>query len=74
MQLMPLVRPRLPIDLDDYTEVATEEFDVAELQFASRAVLYLEKQGLDEEAVIKCLIEELELDRDTAEALAKLAA
>ncbi len=45
-----------------------------DLAFAERAALYLDKQGLDHRAVVKCLIEELELDRDTAEAVASLAA
>ncbi len=45
-----------------------------ELAFAERAALYLEKQGLDHEAVVQCLIDELELDLATAEALADLAA
>lgn len=45
-----------------------------ELAFAGRTALYLEKQGLDQEAVIQCLIDELELDRETAKALATLAA
>ena len=45
-----------------------------DLAFAGRAALYLEKQGLDHRAVVKCLIEELELDRETAEAVASLAA
>ena len=45
-----------------------------DLAFAERAALYLDKQGLDHRAVVKCLIEELELDRETAEAVASLAA
>jgi hypothetical protein len=45
-----------------------------ELAFAERAALYLEKQGLDHQAVVQCLIDELELDLATAEALADLAA
>ena len=45
-----------------------------EVAFAERAALYLEKQGLDHQAVVQVLIEELELDLETAEALADLAA
>ena len=45
-----------------------------ELDFAERAALYLEKQGLDHESVVQILIDELELDLETAEALADLAA
>jgi hypothetical protein len=45
-----------------------------ELDFAERAVLYLEKQGLDHESVVQILVSELELDQETAEALADLAA
>ena len=45
-----------------------------DLAFAERAAVYLDKQGLDHGAVVKCLIEEFELDRETAEAVASLAA
>lgn len=45
-----------------------------DLAFAERAAVYLDKQGLDHRAVVKCLIEEFELDRETAEAVASLAA
>ena len=45
-----------------------------ELAFAERSALYLEKQGLNHQAVVQCLIDELELDLATAEALADLAA
>lgn len=45
-----------------------------ELAFAERAVTYLEKQGVDHQGIVMCLMKELELDRETAEALAKLAA
>lgn len=45
-----------------------------ELAFAGRAALYLDKHGLDHRAVVKCLIEEFDLDRATAEAVASLAA
>jgi hypothetical protein len=45
-----------------------------ELAFAERAVTYLERQGVDHKGIVMCLMKELELDRETAEALAKLAA
>jgi hypothetical protein len=45
-----------------------------ELALAERAALYLEKQGLDHREVVQCLIKEFELDADTAEAVATLAA
>ena len=45
-----------------------------ELALAERAAEYLDKQGLDHLAVVRCLIEEFELDVQTAEALADLAA
>ncbi len=45
-----------------------------ELALAERAAAYLDKQGLDHLAVVKCLIAEFELDVETAEALADLAA
>ena len=47
---------------------------LADLSFAGRAAIYLEKQGLDSEAVVRCLMTEFDLDRETAEALADLAA
>ena len=45
-----------------------------DLALAERAALYLEKQGLDHRAVVRCLITEFELDSETAEAVASLAA
>ena len=45
-----------------------------DLELAGRAVVYLEKHGLDQEEVIRCLVEEFELDRETATAVAALAA
>lgn len=45
-----------------------------DLEFAERAASYLERQGLDHRAVVQCLIDEFELDLETAEALADLAA
>lgn len=46
----------------------------ADLDFASRAVIYLEKNGLDTDEVVECLIDEFELDRETAQEMASLAA
>ena len=45
-----------------------------EIDFAERAVWYLEKQALDHESVVQILVSELDLDLETAEALADLAA
>ena len=45
-----------------------------EMALAERAAEYLDKQGLDHLAVVRCLIQEFELDIETAEALADLAA
>jgi hypothetical protein len=46
----------------------------ADLDFASRAVIYLVKNGLVIDEVVECLIDEFELDRETAQELASLAA
>jgi hypothetical protein len=54
-------------------EVSTAD-TAADLDFASRAVIYLEKQGLDLEDVVDCLMDEFDLDHETAVALAALAA
>jgi hypothetical protein len=45
-----------------------------DLDFAGRAVIYLEKSGLDADEVVDCLMDEFDLDRDTAVELASLAA
>jgi hypothetical protein len=45
-----------------------------DLSFARRAAAYLDKQGLDEDAIVRCLMDEFDLDRVTAEAVASLAA
>lgn len=45
-----------------------------DIAFARRAAVYLDRQGLDEYAIVQCLMEEFELDRSTAEAVASLAA
>ena len=46
----------------------------ADLDFASRAVIYLETNGLGIDEVVECLIDEFDLDRETAQELASLAA
>ena len=53
--------------------IATDKRE-SDLEFASRAVVYLEKKGLGVDEVIDCLIEEFELDRETARAIASVAA
>ena len=45
-----------------------------EMALAERAAAYLDKQGFDHLAVVRCLVEEFELDVETAEAVADLAA
>jgi hypothetical protein len=45
-----------------------------DLAFACRAAVYLDRQGLDEEAIVRCLMDEFDLDKVTAEAVASLAA
>ena len=68
MQIPESIHPLRP----NYASLAPDRS--ADLAFAGRAALYLDKQGLDHRAVVKCLIEEFELDRETAEAVASLAA
>jgi len=51
--------------------LADNEID---LDFASRAVVYLEKSGLQADEVVDCLMVEFDLDRETAVELASLAA
>ena len=58
--------------MESTLEIPVDRAD--ELAFAERAALYLEKQGLNHEAVVRCLVDELELDEETAEAVAALAA
>lgn len=48
--------------------------DEPDLDFAGRAVIYLEKSGLDADEVVDCLMDEFDLDRKTAVELASLAA
>jgi hypothetical protein len=45
-----------------------------DMAFARRAAVYLDRQGLDEQAIVQCLMDEFELDQTTAEAVASLAA
>ena len=56
------------------SETLTIVGDPHDLAFAGRAAMYLEKKGLDHRAVVQCLIDEFELDRGTAEAIASMAA
>ncbi|MEX2654945.1 MAG: hypothetical protein WD532_07955 [Acidimicrobiia bacterium] len=46
------------------------ELDMA---LAEGATVYLTRQGLDHEAIVRCLVEEFEIDRAAAAALADLA-
>lgn len=55
-------------------QVSTDNEMEADLDFASRAVVYLERNGLDLDEVVDCLMDEFELDRETAVELASLAA
>jgi hypothetical protein len=68
MQLLE-TRPTVQDPLPDILEDA-----IADLAFAGRAAVYLDKKGLNHRAVVQCLIDEFELDRATAEAVASLAA
>ncbi|MDP9144667.1 MAG: hypothetical protein M3N43_08210 [Actinomycetota bacterium] len=49
-------------------------YNELDLEFAGRAVIYLEKSGLDADEVVDCLMDEFDLDRVTAVELASLAA
>jgi hypothetical protein len=49
---------------------AIPEDPMRDLALAQRAVSYLEAQRLDHGAVVQCLIDELDLDLETAQALA----
>jgi hypothetical protein len=49
----------------------TRDLDL-DMALAEGAALYLTRQGLAHEAIVRCLIEEFELDRVTAELLAEL--
>jgi hypothetical protein len=60
--------------ITEINQVSTDEQRRSDLEFASRAVAYLEKKGLGFEEVIEYLMEEFDLDLDTARALAAVAA
>jgi hypothetical protein len=49
---------------------AIPEDPMRDMALAERAVSYLETQKLDHSAVVQCLIDELDLDLETAQALA----
>ena len=55
-------------------KISTDSQRQSDLEFASRAVVYLEKMGLGHDEVVEALMDEFELDRDTARALATVAA
>lgn len=55
------------------TKSVPRQDQAQELALAGRAARYLERQGLEREAVVQCLIDEFELDRSVAETLAELA-
>jgi hypothetical protein len=58
-----------------YSPEATKQTEYqADLDFATRAVVYLEMRGLDEDEVVDCLMDEFDFDRETARELASLAA
>jgi len=59
-------------DIDTFPNILEDA--IHDLAFAGRAALYLDKKGLDHRSVVQCLIDEFELDRETAEAVASLAA
>lgn len=41
--------------------------------FAEGAALYLRRQGLDHRAIVSCLVDEFDMDKATAAAIADLA-
>lgn len=55
-------------------QISTDTQRQSDLEFATRAVIYLEKKGLRTEEVIECLMDEFDLDRETARRLASIAA
>ena len=55
-------------------KISTDKQRQFDLEFAAQAVTYLEKKGFGVEEVIQCLVDEFEIDRDTARALASVAA
>jgi hypothetical protein len=58
----------------DIHQISTERERQSDLDFARQAVDYLGKKGFSPEEVIDYLVEELNLDRDTARALTARAA
>jgi hypothetical protein len=55
-------------------QVSTDTQRQSDMEFATRAVIYLEKKGLRTEEVVECLMDEFDLDRETARRLASIAA
>lgn len=60
--------------LTDINQISTDRERQSDLEFAARAVVYLEKKGLSVDEVIDYLIDEFDIDRDTARALVAIAA
>jgi hypothetical protein len=58
----------------DIHQISTERERQSDLEFARKAVEYLGKKGLGPDEVIDYLVEEFNLDRDTAGVLAATAA
>ena len=58
----------------DIHQISTDGERQSDLEFATRAVVYLEKKGFGIEEVVEYLMEEFDLDRETARALAAVAA
>ena len=45
-----------------------------DMALAEGAAMYLNRKGLDHEAIVRCLVAEFDIERATAEALADLTA
>jgi S-adenosylmethionine synthetase len=60
--------------ISDIHQISTERERQSDLEFARKAVEYLGRKGLGPDEVVDYLVEELGLDRDTARALAVVAA
>lgn len=58
----------------DIHQISTERERQSDFDFARKAVEYLGKKGLGPDEVIDYLVEEFNLDRDTARGLAARAA
>ena len=58
----------------DIHQISAERDRQSDLEFARKAVEYLGKKGLGPEEVIDYLVDEFNLDRDTARTLAAIAA